>query len=297
SAVSLPSMNVSKGVWSETSRRSYSLTANPKNKEKLNSITVNRVAVGVPWSMTGVEPEISTTQPGAFHQVGLNACLIRSAYLALMPLAPAAVFWLLYGPRILSSVATSCCPSAVRLALNIFLPSCGKSRPKNDISKSLSGGPSACEAADMNVARICVNTGGLFVNESTVTVVAFGPAGDFTTIALGSRAPKGFTPLNSNLARPSQKLRRLKTALMVVGVLRGSTFLTRTPFTLNTAPLPVSKAVPESLGMPMALNWALNTPMEDATSLVSLATWLASLICEVSFGSNSRWNGKSALIN
>ena len=41
--------------------------------------------------------------------------------------------------------------------------------------------------------------------------------------AFGSRRPKGLTPLKTYSARPSQKLRKLKTALMTVGVLRGST--------------------------------------------------------------------------
>ena len=36
-------------------------------------------------------------------------------------------------------------------------------------------------------------------------------------------APNGSTPLKMLLARPSQKLRRMNTALITVGVLRGST--------------------------------------------------------------------------
>ena len=47
--------------------------------------------------------------------------------------------------------------------------------------------------------------------------------GESNTLAVGSRSPMGFTPLNSNRACPSQKLRKLKTALMTVGVFRGST--------------------------------------------------------------------------
>ncbi|MCY1449379.1 hypothetical protein D9M71_661120 [compost metagenome] len=38
--------------------------------------------------------------------------------------------------------------------------------------------------------------------------------------ASGSRLPKGEKPLNTKLARPSQKLRRLNTALITVGALR-----------------------------------------------------------------------------
>jgi hypothetical protein len=43
------------------------------------------------------------------------------------------------------------------------------------------------------------------------------------TLAPGLRGPNGSTPLKMLLARPSQKLRKLKTALIIVGALRGST--------------------------------------------------------------------------
>jgi len=53
--------------------------------------------------------------------------------------------------------------------------------------------------------------------------------------AEGSRGPNGFRPLKMLLARPSQKLRKLKTALITVGVLRGATRRVRMPCTLNAS--------------------------------------------------------------
>jgi mono/diheme cytochrome c family protein len=53
------------------------------------------------------------------------------------------------------------------------------------------------------------------------------------TRAVGSWTPNGFTPLNVLFARPSQKFAKLNTALIMVGVLRGSTRRTVVPFTLK----------------------------------------------------------------
>jgi DNA-binding CsgD family transcriptional regulator len=49
----------------------------------------------------------------------------------------------------------------------------------------------------------------------------------------GVRSPNGETPLKWFWARPPQKLRKLKTALITLGVLRGSTRRTFTPAMLN----------------------------------------------------------------
>ena len=88
-----------------------------------------------------------------------------------------------------------------------------KLRPCALISKWLPGGPEACEARLAWVSRTAVGC-----IDQVVPFCTF-----LNTRAFGSRRPKGLTPLNTNSARPSQKLRRLKTALMTVGVLRGST--------------------------------------------------------------------------
>src|SRR3954463_15338600 len=82
--------------------------------------------------------------------------------------------------------------------------------PSADISKLLSAGPTACDAAlaFFNAIRIADTC----------------PVASVTqTRASGSRRPNGVLPLNSLLARPSQKLRKLKAELIVVGALRGST--------------------------------------------------------------------------
>src|SRR6266446_1597007 len=82
----------------------------------------------------------------------------------------------------------------------------GKLRPAHDISTPLLGGPTACDA------RLAFGM---------LTVTATGPFGPtWSTVAVGSFGPAGFTPLKMLLARPSQKFRKLKIALMLVGVLR-----------------------------------------------------------------------------
>ena len=82
-----------------------------------------------------------------------------------------------------------------------------KSRFWADISPMLRAGPTACDAR-------------LALSMATRTSVSLPPA-NLITRASGSRLPKGVTPLKMKLARPSQKLRWLKIALIVVGVFRG----------------------------------------------------------------------------
>src|SRR3954462_13206395 len=80
-------------------------------------------------------------------------------------------------------------------------------RPSDDISTGLPGGPSACEANE--------EFGRLMATLSTPPEPLTWPMR-----ASASRDPKGLTPLKSFCARPSQKLRKLKTALIADGVLR-----------------------------------------------------------------------------
>src|SRR5574342_705312 len=89
---------------------------------------------------------------------------------------------------------------------------------------------------------------------------------EFTqTPASGSASPNGLDPLKILSARPSQKLLKLKTALITVGAFRGSTRRVLTPFTLNTGSgteMPCSTA-PLS-GWPTYV--VLYTPGEETTS-------------------------------
>ena len=171
--------------------------------------------------------------------------------------------------RTLSSAATACRPSG--RSESIFLPSLEKLRPLADISTELFGGPTACEASEALV--------------STTPTRAVVPAAgsNRSTFAFGSRVPNGLTPLNSNWARPFQKLRWLKTALMTEGVFSPVTW--RVPAIGNGSVW--SAARPGTMSMKVAAE----TPAPPTTSLVSESTaeW-------VSLGSDSRWNGKSAAV-
>jgi hypothetical protein len=123
--------------------------------------------------------------------VGWNAFWIIAAYVVLRPLPP---FFGTSAPRTLSVGLTVCSPSG--LSKSSFLPSSGKVRPAADISTGLSGGPTACEAAE---ALVMVTASG-----ATVVLVSA-----YQMCALGSRLPNGLTPLNSFCARPLKKLRWL----------------------------------------------------------------------------------------
>src|SRR3989442_1228928 len=109
-------------------------------------------------------------------------------------------------PRTLSSWATNCCASGRRGT--IFRPRIEKLRPSNDISKLLSGGPTAWEASE----ALSSSRSGW---EPSIRLICSGAApgiGTRSTFAVGSSFPIGLRPLNSNRARPSKKLRWLKTA-------------------------------------------------------------------------------------
>src|SRR3954462_3062198 len=153
-----------------------------------------------------------------FHQPGWNACLTRSAYEAFRPVPLSAT----RPPRRLSSTLT-CCDASGRTDSS-FLPMSDSERPAVDISTSLPGGPSACEASD--------EFGMLTLILSTPPEALTAP-----TRAATSREPNGLTPLKSFCARPSQKLRKLKTALMTDGVLRPVLRRTGVPLTLKSGSL------------------------------------------------------------
>src|SRR5438067_5722528 len=99
-------------------------------------------------------------------------------------------------PSRLSLGLTVCLASGCRLS--ILWPNWAKERLPQDISTELSAGPTAWEA------RL------EFVSEMATCCGA--PPANFQTLALASREPNGLIPLKSFCARPSQKLRKLKTA-------------------------------------------------------------------------------------
>src|SRR5262245_45690806 len=97
-------------------------------------------------------------------------------------------------------------------------------RPSADISTLLPGGPTACEARDALSSDPAVETSDVVAPSKNAT------------FAFGSRRPNGFTPLKWFCARPSQKLRKLKTALITDGVLRPVVRRTFAPFETNGLP-------------------------------------------------------------
>src|SRR3954467_15714022 len=136
-----------------------------------------------------------------------------------------------------------------------------KCRPAQDISLPLSGGPTACEAALMFGSWNACRTG--VSPRATRTRAVGSPA----MLA----APNGSTALKVWLARPSQKLRRMNTALIALGVLRGST--------RRVSPAPVWKMPSGGLAQLSAaapaaaeVNGPLNAPAEEVTSSVPQST-------------------------
>src|SRR6476620_1208534 len=177
-------------------------------------------------------------------------------------------------PRTLSLGLTICVRSG--RSVRSLRPMSDSVRPFEDISTGLPGGPTACEASEAFVI---------------VTGTLSTPPEAFTspTVAALSRVPNGLTPLNSFCARPSQKLRKLKTALMTDGVLRPVVRRTGVSPTLKSGSLVAN--VWSSAGSPAVtpLNADGNTPCEPDTFEVSERTADAA-----SFGSASLWNGKSS---
>src|SRR4051812_11180985 len=164
-------------------------------------------------------------------------------------------------------------------------------RPSADISTLLGGGPTACDASDAFVRHNGPRGWGipLTIEQSSVSETSCSlPCTTSPTRAPESRIPKGSTPLNSFWARPSQKLRKLNTALITEGALRPVTRRTLTPPTLKTGSVPGDVVCSTALPGTTLLNTVGSRPAEPATSLVSDST------SELrSAGSLSRWNGKS----
>src|SRR5262249_50108324 len=202
SAVLSPSRKRSIGASSETSVDSYIWIARPQNSEKLASITVNWLVVSASLDdRPGITFNAASTTWAEFHHLGWNAARIMSAYVVARPVPPATAM----APSELSSFFTSW-PSSGRRA-SIFLPSLSQSRPAADISVLLFGGPTACDAA-------------LALFSRTATCATSPRSFATSTRAPASAAPNGLRPLNMLVARPSQKLRTLRIALIAAGVLR-----------------------------------------------------------------------------
>src|SRR3989442_6541049 len=279
----LPSRNWSTRESLETSVASYIWMASPQMREKLASIIENR------FCAAAAPADRIVRLPSALiwmtllesHHSGWIAARIIASYFDLRPVPGAA----LREPSALSSGAT-CCDASARAA-TIFRPRSTKVRPAKDISKSLSGGPTACDAREelFNANSGC---------EPSIRLTSCGAsprAATRRTLAPGSRFPMGSTPLNSFRARPSQKLRKLNTALIIVGVLRGSTRRTFPPLTRKIGS---GMEIPASVALPTItlVKVMFRTPWEDTMSLVSNRT------AEFrSLGFASLWSGKSLAFN
>ena len=180
-------------------------------------------------------------------------------------------------PRRLSLVLT-CCEASGRTDSS-FWPMSDSVRPSEDISTGLPGGPSACEASD----EFAMLTATLSTPPEALTC---------PTRASTSRLPNGSTPLNSFCARPSQKLRLLKTALITDGALRPVVRRTLTDPTWKSASTPANDCA--SNGSPSLTPVKVEgmTPCEPTTLSVSKVT--AEL---ASFGSASWCSGKSPAVS
>src|SRR5262245_32469928 len=119
-------MKRSIGALFETSVVSYNWTANPQKSVKFASIWVN-------------VPAGSATGP-PFQYLSWNTAWISAWYVVFSPLPGKRDS----GPSTLSFGSTTCNPRGVRLSS--LRPTIGKGRLKNDISRSLVGGPTAWDA-------------------------------------------------------------------------------------------------------------------------------------------------------
>ena len=160
-----------------------------------------------------------------------------------------------------------------------FAPMSDSVRPSEDISTGLPGGPSACEASE----ELAMLTATLSIPPAALTS---------PTRASGSRAPKGSTPLKSFCARPSQKLRKLKTALITDGVLRPVARRTLTEPTWKSESSASKLCVSNGSPALTPVKCEGSTPWEPDTLSVSKVTAEAAL-----FGSLRRWNGKSSAVS
>ena len=203
--------------------------AKPKKKGKFASI----------WLYA--TPPSDTCCP-AFHKRGWKAVWIRSRYFGFR--APAT------DPSTESPGSMAWRFSAGRSSTR--RPMLRNERPPHDISMSLPGGPTACEAALASLSAIRTLDAG-----PLVVAVTHMPAS-------GSRLPNGEKPLKTLLARPSQKLRTFNAALMTLGELRAVVRRVLMPPTWNT---PSGRSVQSSnRDWPARTKLASNTPCEPITS-------------------------------
>src|SRR3954462_12022503 len=148
-------------------------------------------------------------------------------------------------------------------------------RPSADISTLFGGGPTACDASDELFRHSGPRTCGmpLAIVQSSVSETSCSLS--LTTCATRappSRTPNGLTPLNSFWARPSQKLRKLNTALITEGALRPVTRRTLVPPTLKVGS--AVAGLTSSTGFPGSTPRKVegSTPCEPVTLLVSKVT-------------------------
>src|SRR2546425_11805190 len=163
-------------------------------------------------------PPGNVTTLSEFHHFGSKAVWIIVTYDCVRPRAPGVVRLLASGPSTLSVGSTHCFASGVRLS--IFLPTLLSVRPVQASAKLLAGTAAASEAR--LAGKIATATGTTLPSACT-----------WSPRAVASRRPKALTPLKTALPRPSQKLRKVKIVLIIVGVLRGCTRRTFTPPTLK----------------------------------------------------------------
>src|SRR5438132_1173515 len=232
--------------------------ASPKKSEKFCSVTVNSLVVsGAP-----VGAEMVRTPPGKvttlseFHHLGSKAVWTSVTYDRVRPRAPGVLRLLASGPSTLSVGSTHCLASGVRLS--IFLPNLLSVRPVQASAKLLAGTAAASEAR--LAGKIATETGTTLPSACTWSTRAFGFLG-----------PVASTPLKMALARPSQKLRKVKIALIIVGVFRGCTRRTFTPPTLKIGSGVTVQFSSAGAGM-KSLNFLSVTLCEETTSSASKST-------------------------
>ena len=186
-------------VWSDTSVAWYICSAMPKRSGKFAS------TCGVP---SGVGMVV--------RQSSRNACAMSWRYVDTRPMPSGAA-------RLPSteSLGATRWPASARRSSSLAARF-GKVLPEHDISTPLVTGPTACEASEAFCSMTCTGS------------TAFVPNVLRHTRAPGSSGPSPLTPLNQALARPSQKLRTLNTALMIDGGLRAVTCRTFAPSAWNT---------------------------------------------------------------
>ena len=178
------------------------------------------------------------------HHFGWKAFWISVLYDTVRPAVTSAM-----PPSSLSVELTFWRPSGLRASS--FLPTSWNARPAADISTSFRTGPTAWDAG-LAFAIWMLTCAGIPLELTCQTRAPL------------SRLPNGFTPLNSGWARPFQKLRWLKTALITDGVFLPVTRRTFLPPTLNTG-----SATEEVDSTPFALtptNVVLRTPCEPTMS-------------------------------